>query len=200
MLTIPNVHLKRSATLVAYSGSKALRGPQCAGIVLGRKDIIKAAWMCSGPHHGHGRTMKAGKEEAMGMLMAVEMWVKRDYKAEEEMWTGWMNHIAGSVSKVDGVTAAVREPKGIGNRTPGLSITWAVEQLGITGQEVARILNTTEPRIVLTAGPARDVVLTAEQTAIRAIFRVRLPAMKWRSRFRRMRTMGLPSILSFRVG
>src|SRR5215813_3977838 len=89
MLTIPNVHLQRGATLVGYSGGKCLRGPQCAGLLLGRKDLVKAAWVHSAPHHGYGRSMKVGKEEAMGMLMAVEMWVKRDHKAEWTQWMGW---------------------------------------------------------------------------------------------------------------
>src|SRR5215471_18464822 len=113
MLTIPNVHLQKGATLVGYSGGKCIRGPQCAGLLLGRKDLVKAAWMSSAPHHGHGRTMKVGKEEAMGMLAAVEMWVKRDHKAEMATWNSWMNNIAARVSKIDGVETAVREPRGL---------------------------------------------------------------------------------------
>ncbi len=66
-LTIPNVHLKRGATLVGYSGGKCLRGPQTAGVLLGRKDLVRAAWIHSAPHHGFGRAMKVGKEEAIGM-------------------------------------------------------------------------------------------------------------------------------------
>ena len=152
MLTVPNVHLQRGATLVGYSGGKALRGPQSAGMILGRKDLIKAAWVVSAPHHGHGRTMKVGKEEIVGMLAAVEMWVKRDHKAEDEMWTSWMNHIADRVAKIDGVTAAVRQPRGLSNHSPGISINWDAAKLGITGAEVARILDTTEPRILLNGG------------------------------------------------
>src|SRR5438045_5125369 len=93
MLTVPNVHLEKGATLVGYSGGKCIRGPQCAGLLLGRKDLIKAAWVASAPHHGHGRTMKLGKEEAIGMLAAVEMWMKRDQKAEMETWISWMKNI-----------------------------------------------------------------------------------------------------------
>ena len=68
ILTLPNVHLQKGATLVAYSGGKCIRGPQCAGILLGRKELVQAAWIHGAPHHGYGRSMKVGKEEAIGML------------------------------------------------------------------------------------------------------------------------------------
>ena len=83
-LTIPNVHLQKGATIVAYSGGKAIRGPQCAGLLLGRKDILMSAWQASSPHHGPGRDNKVGREETMGMLAAVEAWVKRDHQGGME--------------------------------------------------------------------------------------------------------------------
>ena len=149
MLTIPNTYLQRGSTFVGYSGGKCLRGPQCAGLILGRKDLLQAAWVSSAPHHGHGRTMKVGKEEMLGLLAAVEMWVQRDHKKEDEVWTQWMQTIADRVTKVDGVTAAVRQPRGLSNHSPGLSINWDAAKLGITGEEVSNILWTTEPRIAL---------------------------------------------------
>src|SRR5207253_1106382 len=82
ILTIPNVHLQRGATLVAYSGGKYIRGPQSAGLLLGRKDLVRAAWVHSAPHHGYARAMKVGREEMVGMVVAVENWVKRDHAAE----------------------------------------------------------------------------------------------------------------------
>ena len=99
MLTVPNVHLQRGATFVGYSGGKCLRGPQCSGLILGRKDLLQAAWVSSAPHHGHGRAMKIGKEEMVGLLAAVEMWLQRDHKKEDELWTQWMQTIADRVDQ-----------------------------------------------------------------------------------------------------
>src|SRR5215467_5111983 len=152
MLTVPNVYLQRGSTFVGYSGGKCLRGPQCSGLILGRKDLLQAAWVSSAPHHGHGRTMKIGKEEMLGLLAAVEMWLKRDHKKEDEMWTQWIQTIADRVTKIDGVTATVRQPRGINNHSPGLSINWDPAKLGITGEQVSDILWTTEPRVALGGG------------------------------------------------
>jgi L-seryl-tRNA(Ser) seleniumtransferase len=153
VLTIPNVHLQKGATLVGYSGGKCLRGPQCAGLLLGRKDLVKAAWVHSAPHHGFGRSMKVGKEEVMGMLAAVEMWTKRDHKAEWNQWLAWMDHIAKRVSSIAGITVTVRaDEKVLSNRSPVLNIRWDSAKLGITGAELTKILLTTEPRITVGGG------------------------------------------------
>jgi L-seryl-tRNA(Ser) seleniumtransferase len=156
VLTVPNVHLQRGATMVGYSGGKCLRGPQCAGLLLGRKDLVQAAWVHSAPHHGYGRSNKVGKEEVVGMLMAVEMWLKRDHDAEWNRWVSWMERIAQRVTQVPGVTATVgKEPGGLSNRSPRLSIAWDSAKLGITGGEVADILWDTDPRIALGGGGGR---------------------------------------------
>jgi len=145
----PNVHLARGANAVAYSGGKCIRGPQAAGILLGDKDWLQAAWINSAPHHAFGRSLKAGKEEIMGMLAAVEMWVKRDHKAEWAQWEGWLGYIAGAVQTIDGVTTKVNQPSpDLSNRTPELVVQWDGAKLGITGEEVAKVLLDTDPRIV----------------------------------------------------
>jgi uncharacterized pyridoxal phosphate-dependent enzyme len=149
ILTIPNVHLQNGATLVAYSGGKCIRGPQTAGLLLGRKDLVKAAWVHSAPHHGPGRGYKVGKEEAIGMLAAVEAWVKRDHDAEWKRWTGWLEHIAKKVATVDGVTTEIAQPDGLSNRTPSLRIRWERNKLGVGGEVVVRTLFEGEPRITL---------------------------------------------------
>ncbi len=159
ILTIPNVHLQRGADIVAYSGGKAIRGPQCAGLLLGRKDILQSAWQASSPHHGPGRDNKVGREETMGMLAAVEAWVKRDHKAEWQTWLSWLDTIARQVTKIEGVTTAVREPTGLNNRSPSLIISWDPGKLNITGEEAAEEMARTKPRIALGAGgggPGRE--------------------------------------------
>ena len=156
ILTVPNVHLQNGATLVAYSGGKCIRGPQSAGLLLGRKDLVQAAWVHSAPHHGFARSMKVGKEEAIGMLMAVEMWMQRDHKAEWARWRSWLDTIASRVSTIDGVTTSIAETTELSNRTPSLSIQWDPKRRGIAGAAVARLLFDGEPRIATPGGRDRD--------------------------------------------
>ena len=156
ILTVPNVHLENGATLVAYSGGKCIRGPQSAGLLLGRKDLVQAAWVHSAPHHGFARSMKVGKEEAIGMLMAVELWMTRDHKAEWSRWMSWLDFIAKRVSTIDGVTTSIAETTELSNRTPSLSIQWDPKRLAISGAAVAKQLFDNEPRITTPGGRDRD--------------------------------------------
>jgi uncharacterized pyridoxal phosphate-dependent enzyme len=151
ILTIPNVHLQRGATVVAYSGGKAICGPQCAGLLLGKKDILMSAWQASSPHHGPGRDNKVGKEEMMGMLAAVEAWTTRDHQAEWKIWMGWLDSIAKKVSKIEGVETSVHEPTDLSNRSPVLNILWDADKLHITGEEVAEDFARNKPRIAIGA-------------------------------------------------
>jgi len=149
ILTIPNLHLQRGATIVAYSGGKALCGPQCAGLLLGKKDILMSAWQASSPHHGPGRDNKVGREEMMGMLAAVEAWKKRDHAAEWKTWLSWLSTISKKVSKIEGIQTSVFEPTDLSNHSPVLNITWDPAKLYITGEEVAEELGKTKPRIAI---------------------------------------------------
>src|SRR5215472_2974762 len=165
ILTIkPNVHLERGASAVAYSGGKCIRGPQAAGLLLGEKKWLQAAWINSAPHHAFGRSLKAGKEEIMGMLAAVEMWVKRDHKAEWAMWEGWLNHIGDTAKLVHGVTTRMTDAsEGLSNRSPRLAIQWDPADRGITGQELAKVLLDGEPRIVVAGSTANSVSIVPYQ-------------------------------------
>ena len=148
-LTFPNLHLQRGATAVAYSGGKCIKGPQAAGLLLGDRNLLEAAWANSAPHHAFGRSLKVGKEEIMGMLAAVEAWKTRDHDAEYRDWEAQLDYISKEVTKVRGVTTRVQAPEGLSNRTPSLHIEWDATQLGITGLEVSKLLMDSEPRIAL---------------------------------------------------
>lgn len=149
VLTIPCIHLQRGATIVAYSGGKAICGPQCAGLLLGKKDILMSAWQASSPHHGPGRDNKVGREEMIGMLAGVEAWVTRDHKGEWKRWLSWLDHISKRVSTIDGVKTSVEEPTQLSNRSPVLNISWDPEKLHITGEELAEEVARNKPRIAL---------------------------------------------------
>ena len=149
LLTIPNVHLQRGATAVAYSGGKCIRGPQSAGLLLGDKPLLQAAWANSAPHHAFGRSLKVGKEEIMGMLAAVEAWPKRDHEAEWKSWQAQLALISDRVTKIPGVTTHVTVEQSLSNHTPSLHIEWNGEQLGITGTELVKLLLDTELRIAV---------------------------------------------------
>ena len=157
-LTIPNIHLAQGANMVAYSGGKCLRGPQAGGLLLGQKDLVRAAWINSAPHHAFGRSLKVGKEEIMGMLAAVEMWVKRDHDAEWKQWQAWLDHIAAQATQVAGVTSEILQPEDLSNRAPRLRLKWDTARLGITGAEAEEILLHGQPRIAVneSSGTRRD--------------------------------------------
>jgi L-seryl-tRNA(Ser) seleniumtransferase len=143
---VPNWYLAQGADAVAYSGGKCLRGPQAGGLVLGKKNLLQAAFLNGAPHHGLARPMKACKEEIMGIMAAVEQWVLRDHQAEWKEWERRLQVVADTVEKYPSVQTSVRQP-GRSNVAPVLSIEWEVQSLGISGTEVARQLSAGEPRI-----------------------------------------------------
>ena len=145
----PNVHLQRGADVVAYSGGKAMCGPQSAGLILGRKDILMAAWQASSPHHGPCRDNKVNKDEMVAMVAAVEAWVNRDHDAKVRTWRIWLENISKRLTAINGVTCSIIEPRGLSNRSHRLSVSWNPETFNITGMDVAEELATTKPRIAI---------------------------------------------------
>ncbi|SDN09001.1 Seryl-tRNA(Sec) selenium transferase [Daejeonella rubra] len=161
ILTIPNVHLQNGATMVAYSGGKAICGPQCAGLLLGPKNILMSAWQASSPHHGPGRDNKVGREETLGMLAAVETWVKMDHAGREKNWMTWVNAIASRMSAIEHVKTMIMEPKGINNRSASLTISWDPLKLHLSSSDLIQELINSKPRITVGAGRNTDNGMTS---------------------------------------
>jgi L-seryl-tRNA(Ser) seleniumtransferase len=149
---VPNYYLKAGADLVTYSGGKCLRGPQSAGLLLGRKDLCQAAFLNIAPHHGFGRPMKVGKEEVIGMLTALDMWINyRDHKAEFREWERKLGHIAKATMRTPGVNATINQPRGRSNVAPTLSISWDTTKVRLAPDEAHRLLREGKPRIWMPA-------------------------------------------------
>jgi L-seryl-tRNA(Ser) seleniumtransferase len=143
----PDPYLTRGADLVAYSGGKVMRGPQCAGLLLGRKDLVWAAYMNGAPHHAVGRMMKVGKEEITGMLAAVEVLMSRGVDEDFRRWTTWLQEMSDIVTQVPGVRTAIQKPAG-DTPYPWMIIEWDPAQVGITAGDVYDRLLDGEPRVM----------------------------------------------------
>lgn len=145
-------YIKLGFDLVTFSGGKGLCGPQSAGLLLGRKDLIQAARLNSSPNSDSiGRGMKVSKEELLAMMVAVESYLKRDHQAEWREWEKRVKLIADSVSTVRGVTTEKYVPE-IANQVPHLRIRWDQTALKIKPAEVVRQLRDGEPSIELVPG------------------------------------------------
>jgi seryl-tRNA(Sec) selenium transferase len=138
--------------LFCFSGGKGLRGPQCSGILLGRKDLIEAALRQCSPWEGAVcRSMKAGKEEIIGILTAVETWQKIDLTVLNKEWSKRVDRIAKLVETVPGVTTETFVPED-GNRYPTLTVKWDEAAWNFSVADCDKLLRAGEPRIeVLTA-------------------------------------------------
>jgi D-glucosaminate-6-phosphate ammonia-lyase len=145
----PNPHILQGADLVAYSGGKYLRGPQCAGLLIGRRDLIMAARMNTGPHHGFGRGFKVGREEVIGMLTATEMWFKRNHAAERKVWNTRLEYMVRQLQTINGVSTVIHQPAGRSNPSPDLIVSWDPALVPYTGQEVEDLLWNGNPRIAV---------------------------------------------------
>src|SRR6185503_20344505 len=110
--------------LVAISGGKGIRGPQSAGLLLGRKDLIEGARL-NAPPNGNtvGRGMKVNKEEMLGLLVAIELFLAKDHARENREFERRAEMIRSSVAAVPGVKAEVFVPP-VSNHVPHIRISW----------------------------------------------------------------------------
>ena len=147
-----SLYARMGIDLYCFSGGKGLCGPQCSGLLLGRKDLIEAALANYNPWEGAVcRPMKVGKEEIMGCLAAVEAWSKKDLNELNRQWNIRAERIKKLVDTVPGVAAEIQIPRG-GNRYPTVVVTWDEQAWAFTVADCDRELREGEPRIeVLTA-------------------------------------------------
>jgi D-glucosaminate-6-phosphate ammonia-lyase len=143
---------KMGFDLVTFSGGKGIRGPQSAGLLLGRRDLINAARMNTSPNGDTvGRGNKVNKEELVGMLAAVESYLKRDHAAEWKEWEKRMNIVATAAKTFPSVTTEVFVPE-IANHVPHLHIRWDQAKIKASYADVVKKLRDGEPSIETTPG------------------------------------------------
>jgi D-glucosaminate-6-phosphate ammonia-lyase len=140
-------YTKMGFDLVAFSGGKGLRGPQSAGLLVGRQDLIAAARL-NAPPNGNtiGRGLKVNKEEMLGMLAALERYLAQDHAGELREFEKRAETIRRSVSAVSGVKADVFVPE-VANHVPHVRISWDAAGKGITPAEAVKALRDGEPSI-----------------------------------------------------
>ncbi len=141
--------------LVTFSGGKAIRGPQCAGLLVGRTELVANALLNNSPHEDTlGRSQKVGKEEIVGMVKALELYLNEDHEALWKNWQNQLDYISAQITKVPGVTTKFFVPD-IANHVPHMDIAWDSAKISLTPQEVSKLLRESKPSIVLTSGEER---------------------------------------------
>src|SRR5438132_5474499 len=136
--------------LVAFSGGKGLRGPQCTGLLLGRKDLIDAARKNNSPNSNTvGRGMKVAKEEIVGLAAAVDWFLSQDDAAMEAEYRARAERIAGHLKNIPTVQTQIFIPAVAANHVPHLLITYDQNRVKITGAEVMQKMREGKPRIEL---------------------------------------------------
>jgi len=149
-------------SFVALSGGKAIRGPQSAGVLMGKKEIIAGARLNDSPNGVTiGRGMKVNKEEMLGMYAALDKYINEDHDKEWKMWEDNIGYINDAVKKVKGVTTEITVPP-IANHTPKLTITWDKSIVHLDQKQLGEKLRNGDPSIeVISWGdPDNNISLT----------------------------------------
>ena len=145
--------------MVAFSGGKGLRGPQSAGLLLGKKEYIEAARLHTPPRgETIGRGMKVNKEEVLGLLAALELYLSKDHQAEWKMWEDQIDLISESAKSISGVETTIHVPPHA-NHVPSLKIRWNQSKVNISPDNVRKILREGSPSIE-TVGNKNEIGIT----------------------------------------
>jgi L-seryl-tRNA(Ser) seleniumtransferase len=145
--------------LVCFSGGKAIKGPQSAGLLLGRRDLIAAARLNAPPRANIGRGMKVNKEEILGMLVALELYLARDHAREWQAWEARVAHIDDAIKPIAGITTRVDVPP-VANHTPTLIISWDTGKVRTSGDALKEAMRRGNPSIELAGGGPNSVNVT----------------------------------------
>lgn len=157
------LYAKMGVDLYCFSGGKGLRGPQCSGVLLGRKDLIEAAMLNTSPWEGAVcRAMKVGKEEIMGCLVAIETWMKIDLNALNREWNERAARIQKLVATVPGVKTEIQIPDE-GNRYPTLIVSWDEDAWGFRVADCDQKLREGAPRIEVLTSSNPSLVPAVEE-------------------------------------
>lgn len=147
--------------LVAISGGKGIRGPQSAGLLLGRADLIRAARMNTTPNSDTiGRSCKVNKEEMCGMLVALEMYLKHDHQADWRQWERGIETMSAALKTAAGVRTERFVPE-IANQTPHLRVTWDESKIPVSRADAMRRLREGEPSIELVPDHSKGLEIAA---------------------------------------
>jgi len=156
--TPPVSHLwdytKMGYDLVTFSGGKALRGPQCAGLLIGREDLVGYALLNNSPYEDTlGRSQKVGKEEIVGMVKALELYLAEDHDALAREWQQRLDTVSQQITKVPGISTSMFTPD-IANHVPHMQILWD-GKISLTAPQAAQILRSGSPSIAVGGGEGR---------------------------------------------
>ena len=142
-----SAYTKQGVDLVAFSGGKGLRGPQNAGLLVGRKDLVNIAATFQSPYSGIGRDLKIAKETMIGMVAAVERYIKVDHAAEWKEWARQIDYMRDILGKVSGVETGY-VPKEITNHVPRLWVKWDEKAFNFSREDCFKALQDGDPSIV----------------------------------------------------
>jgi L-seryl-tRNA(Ser) seleniumtransferase len=141
--------------LITFSGGKAIRGPQCAGLLIGRKELVAYALLNNSPHEDTlGRSQKVGKEEIVGMVKALELYLNDDHEALTKEWQSRLDNVARKLANAPGVSTSFFIPD-IANHVPHMQITWDSSRIAATPRQLSQALKNSKPVVVIGSGEDR---------------------------------------------
>jgi L-seryl-tRNA(Ser) seleniumtransferase len=141
---------------VAFSGGKGIRGPQNAGLLLGKKHLIELAAQNNNPNQAVGRGMKVAKEQIVGMVAAIDWLLEQNDEAMQKELMRRSNVVLRMVKDIPTMTSRfMTEP--IANHVPVLLLTYDPSVVGIKPEEVLAKLDAMNPSIVLASGRGNTI-------------------------------------------